>query len=243
MKLKKGDYKFVILLGFVGYFFAVGAQLLGTHYVGASLASLLNSLNPMTMYVFAVFLTQEKFSLQKILSIVICAIGVLLIVGKGKELHRVGILLSVISVIVWSLVSILMKKVMTKYPPLHITCYGVGVACICYLPISIGEYKITGGFPLDMNIVLLIIYMGAICTGLGYFLWNKSLAVLDPSTCAIFYPLQPVVSTILSVIILQEKISWSFIVGSLCIIVGVFINLYKTRGKQTCSNSKNLMKL
>ncbi|MBO0458115.1 EamA family transporter [Enterococcus hulanensis] len=231
-KLEKQDYKFVVVLGVIGYFLAVGTQLLGTHFVGASLASLLNSLNPISMYVFAVLFAQERLSFQKILSIFICIVGVLIIVGKGENLHIFGIVLSVLSVIIWSFVSVGMKRIMLKYPPIQITCYGVGIACVCYLPISIWEYKSGSEFLWSGNVLVLLLYMGAICTGLSYLMWNKSLSILNASTCSIFYPLQPVISTILSVLFLQESISWSFILGSLCIIMGVFINLYGMKGKK-----------
>ena len=48
-KLDRKHYPYVLLIGFGGYFISVGAQLLGTKYAGASVASLLNSMNPVTM--------------------------------------------------------------------------------------------------------------------------------------------------------------------------------------------------
>lgn len=230
-KIDKGDYKYIVLLGVIGYFVAVGAQLLGTSYAGASMASLLNSLNPIFMYIFAVLFVMEKISSQKVISIIVCLIGVYVIVGRGEGINGLGIALSVVSVVIWSLVSVLMRKVMVKYEPVQITCYSVGIACICYLPFSVWEYQDAESIIWSGSTLVLLLYMGVICTGVGYLLWNKSLSILSPSTCSIFYPLQPVISTMLSILILKETISLSFFAGSLFITAGIFINLYERKGK------------
>ncbi len=100
-KIEKEDYKYVILLGFAGYFIAVGAQLLGTRYAGASMASLINALNPVTITVFAVIFLGEKMTLRKGLGVVLSLLGVYVILGKGSgEGSMLGILLSLFSVVV-----------------------------------------------------------------------------------------------------------------------------------------------
>lgn len=44
-KIEKGDWKYVFMVGFLGYFLSLGAQLIGTKLSNASLASLVNSTN------------------------------------------------------------------------------------------------------------------------------------------------------------------------------------------------------
>lgn len=55
-RIAKGDRKYVLLLGLGGYVLSVGLQQLGTKLAGASLASLINCMNPVAICFFAVVL-------------------------------------------------------------------------------------------------------------------------------------------------------------------------------------------
>lgn len=64
-KLAREHIPYIICIGFTGYFISVGAQLLGTKYAGASMASLLNSMNPVTMTLFGAWILHEKLTVKK----------------------------------------------------------------------------------------------------------------------------------------------------------------------------------
>jgi len=226
VKMERQDYKYILLIGAVGYFVAVGAQLLGTKYAGASMASLINSLNPVTMTLFAALLLHEAMTLRKVAGILLAICGVYAIIGAGgADVNVPGVCLSLFSVLLWSFVSVMTRKLAQKYGSIQVTRYGAGVAAICYLPVCLGE--IVRGEPVqfDISCVLSLLYMGVVCTGVAYFLWNKSLSILEAGTCSAFYPVQPLVSTILGIVLLHETVGVSFLVGAALIVAGVLINL------------------
>ena len=64
--VEKGDRKYFFIVGFIGYFVAVDFQLLGTKYAGSSMASLINSLNPVFISVMAVFILKEKLTKEEL---------------------------------------------------------------------------------------------------------------------------------------------------------------------------------
>lgn len=142
---------------------------------------------------------------------------------KGKA---AGIALSLFSVLFWSLVSVLMRRVTQKYDAISVTRYGVGIAALCYLPVCLWEIAETGGIHLDAPGILALLYMGVVCTGGAYYLWNKSLSLLDASTCSAFYPVQPLVSAGLGMLFLGEKTGLGFWIGALLIVAGIFVNLF-----------------
>lgn len=142
---------------------------------------------------------------------------------KGKA---AGIALSLFSVLCWSLVSVLMRRVTQKYDAISVTRYGVGIAALCYLPVCLWEIAETGGIHLDAPGILALLYMGVVCTGGAYYLWNKSLSLLDASTCSAFYPVQPLVSAGLGMLFLGEKTGLGFWIGALLIVAGIFVNLF-----------------
>lgn len=225
-KIEKSDYKYVLLIGVAGYFVAVGAQLLGTKFASAAIASLMNSLNPVTMTLFAVILLGEAITFGKIAGIMLALGGVYVILGTGGEnAGLLGIVLSLFSVVLWSVVSVMTRKVTQKYEPLQITRSGVGVAAFFYLPVCLWEASYERGIHMDASCILALIYMGVICTGIAYFLWNKSLSMLEAGTCSAFYPIQPLVSAALGILVLGEKVSITFWMGAALIVAGVFVNI------------------
>ncbi len=222
-------------MGIGGYFLAVGAQLLGTKLAGSSIASLINSLNPVTMTIFGAILFREKLTARKILGIGLALFGVYAILGSGTDHISIpGILLSLFAVLAWSFVSVITKRVTRKYNALYITRLGCGIAAICYLPVSIGEIAKGHGEALhtlftDPSCILSLCYMGFLCTGLAYHLWNYCLSKLDASTCSSFYPIQPMVSTLLGILCFHEILTRRFLFGALLIIAGVLISLSHSR--------------
>ena len=230
-KLERKHFPYVILIGFGGYFIAVGAQLLGTKYAGASTASLLNSMNPVTISVFGAILLSEKLTARKIVGILLSVAGVIAILGGGIQGTSIpGILLSLFAVLFWSYVSVMTRKITREYNPLYISRLACGVAAICYMPVAAGQALITKAPVVDVLIhdvpcTLGLVYMGIMCTGVAYLLWNRSLSVLDAGTCAAFYPLQPAVSTLFGILLLGEKINAGFVIGAGLIVLGVLISL------------------
>lgn len=224
-KIERKDYPWLLLIGVGGYFTAVGAQLLGTKYAGASLASLLNSLNPVTMTLFAALFLHEKLTAKKAAGLVLALAGVYVILGGSGGGSMAGILLSLAAVLLWSAVSVLMRKVTQKYDSLQVTRWGVGIAALCYLPVCGAE--IASGLPvaLDLPCVLSLLYMGAVCTGIAYFLWNRSLSVLEAGLCSAFYPVQPLVSAALGMVLLGERTGIAFWGGAALIAAGILVNV------------------
>lgn len=234
-KLDKKDFPYVLLLGAGGYFLAVGAQLLGTKLSGSAMASLINSMNPVTMTLFGALLFHEKLTKKKIIGICLALVGVYSILGSNaKNAGLTGILLSLFAVVSWSFVSVISKRVTGKYNSLYITKLGTGIAFLCYLPVSLFEIVKGHGVALhvlatDISCIFALCYMGFLCTGLAYWLWNQSLLKLEASTCSSFYPIQPMVSTFLGILCFQEVITKGFLLGSLFIIVGVLLSLSKNK--------------
>lgn len=226
IQLQKEDIKYIFLIGFFGYTIAVGAQLIGTKLAGASMASLINSLNPVTMTIAGCLFLKEKLSKGKVIGILAAFIGVYVIVGAHKADNLWGIALSLFAVIGWSFMSVITRKITLKYDSLQITRMAIGIAAICNLPLGLGQLIAERrNVSLDIWCIMSLLYMGIFCTGFAYILWNKSLSMLEAGTCSAFYPIQPLVSTIFGVIFLHEVVGITFIIGAILIIAGVLVSL------------------
>jgi drug/metabolite transporter (DMT)-like permease len=86
------------------------------------------------------------------------------------------------------------------------------------------------GYDLNLHMVTLpvlgaIMFIGLISTAVSLLTWNKALAVTDAATCSLFYPLQALVSAVLGVALLHEKLTASFFIGAVLIVGGILYNV------------------
>ena len=218
--------KYIWILGFFGYTLSVGMQLMGTNLAGSTTASLINSMNPVIITLLAALLLKEPLTPNKIAGILFAVFGVYLIIGSDIQINPLGTLLSIAAVIGWSMTSVISRTALSTYDSLQVTRHAVGIAALCNFPICLAELIMTGA-PASVSLpsVFCLLYMGICCTGLTYILWNNSLATLPASTCSSFYPIQPLTSALLGIVLFQEKLTAAFMIGALFIVCGIFTSL------------------
>jgi drug/metabolite transporter (DMT)-like permease len=231
VKIERRDFKMIFLLGFVGYFIGVGAQMLGIKYSNASVASLLNAMNPIFIILFAVPLLKEKITVYKLVSVAAAVAGAFIIIGGVQDSGMVtGALMCLLCVLAWSLMSVASKHLSIKYDSLAVTTYAMLVALVFMLPVSLIEIALTPNVRLfEPGPIAAVLYMGCITTALAYVLWNKSISMMEAGLASLFYPVQPMVSVILGTIFLGERMNASFFIGAALIVGGVVYSILAGR--------------
>lgn len=218
--VKKGDWPILFAIGFTGYFASFCLQMLGINRLTGSVSSLLGAMNPIFIPILAAFFLHERITLAKIACVALSMAGVVVIVGVDGTVDASGALLMLASVFLWSTASIIIRRVSGRYDPMQIAL----IAILCALPFTGGWSLIElqsapCSFPLES--VLAVLYMGVLGTAVTHSLWNYSLRVMDASFCSMFYPMQPLVSSILGVLFLHEAVIPSFVIGALMICCGI----------------------
>ncbi len=191
--VKKGDWKYIWIVGGLGYFVSITFQLVGTKLLDASLASLINGMNPITISLLAAVFLKEKIHKRHIASICISIAGVYIILGVGGA---------------------------------SVNAAGLGAALIFTVPCAILESVRTPPI-FTGSAVLACIYLGVAGTAVAHTLWNMGLKLRDASVCSMFYPLQPLTSSILGVVLLGEVLTWNFVVGGVLICMGIIVSVMK----------------
>ena len=138
MAIQKMDIKYILMIGLGGYFLGIGFQLLGNNYCDASLASLINSTNPVIIILMALSILKERVTRQQIFSVGCALLGTVVIIGQingGSSL--LGALLSCGAVVCWSFGSVIVRLISSKYDALVITILSMFIGAIAALPFSI----------------------------------------------------------------------------------------------------------
>ncbi len=113
---------------------------------------------------------------------------------------------------------------------LTVTTCGIYIAAIATIPLMLYEMVTTQSLNfLHARYLLVLLYVAVCCTAIPHSLWNYSLSRVEASTCSLFYPIQPLTSMVLGVLLLHEHMTLGFFIGAALIVFGV---LYSTLGKE-----------
>lgn len=218
--VKKGDWPILFAIGFTGYFASFCLQMQGINRLTGSVSSLLGAMNPIFIPILAAFFLHERITPAKIACVALSMAGVVVIVGVDGTVDASGALLMLASVFLWSTASIIIRRVSGRYDPMQIAL----IAILCALPLTGGWSLIelqSAPCSFTLESVLAVLYMGVLGTAVTHSLWNYSLRVMDASFCSMFYPMQPLVSSILGVLFLHEAVTPGFVIGALMICCGI----------------------
>ena len=210
----------LLAIGMLEYFLSFCLQMLGINRLTGSVSSLLGAMNPIFIPILAAVFLGERLTKEKIGCVMISMVGVVLIVGVNGTVDVMGAALMLLSVFLWSSTSIIIRRLAGAYDPMQIAMMAMLVALPFTGAWAAAELQ-RNACTLSLSAVLAVLYMGLVGTAAAHSLWNYSLSKMDASFCSMFYPLQPLVASILGVLILHEEITPNFLIGGAVICCGI----------------------
>ena len=219
-RMTREDVMTAAAIGVIGYFMSFCLQMLGISRLTGSISSLLGAMNPIFIPILASFYLKEKLTWEKVLCVAVSMVGVVLIVGVNGKVDVLGALLMLVSVFLWSSASVIIRRVSGKYDPMQIAMLGMAFGLPLTGAWAIAELQ-TAAFSLPLQSLLAVLFMGIVGTAVAHTLWNTSLSLMDASFCSMFYPMQPLVASVLGVLILGETITPNFVIGGGIVCCGI----------------------
>lgn len=240
-KIAREDWKYFVLVGFLGYFLTISLIQLGISLTGASMAALINSLTPVSVTVMAALILKERITRVKVLCLILALAGTAVVTsGAGGQGDLLGIAVVLISVLCWGMASVYMRRLTASYPAILVTTYSMAISLIFHIPAGIFT-ALHQPVVISPKAVAVVLYLGLIGSGLSQFTWTKCLSLLPASTCSLFYPLQPIFSALLGALILGERFRPTFFIGLLLISADVALST-REAGRQAADKSKFIKK-
>jgi drug/metabolite transporter (DMT)-like permease len=223
----------IVSMGLTGvtgfyFFFNLSAQL-----TSASVGSLIQGFIPVCIALFAAIFLKEKLSAAQIAGIIISLIGVTLIGFLAPNNNDVpnstrGNLYMIIAIVAWGAYTIISKKV-AHLNPFLITSLSTLVGSLFLLPAALFENRLHGWPPIHFNSWLVILYLGAISSGVCYLLYNQSLKLLSAAQVGNFANLDPVVGLIIALVFLHDRVNLLQIAGAVLVLAGIILSTRKSR--------------
>lgn len=231
MKRPKGiaraDRRMFLALAFIGIGVYYIFQYYGVKFAGASISSILVMLFcPVTIFAISAWKYKEKVSHAEMLGLVLSCVGCFLVITNGSLAFVsrietiVGGVFGIICAVFWGIYTVEGKKVVKTYDPMTSTAYITILGTFMVVPFAAADVHLTGqAFPLSFFICA--IYLGVLCTVVGYVFWFKALTGLDARTTGVVLYFEPVVTVVFAWILLNEVIGWVSALGSVVTVAGV----------------------
>ncbi len=236
LKLKNPKHEFVFagagLFGIVLYFMLENTALTMTY---ASNVGIIVACAPFFVAVaVGIFFKNEKSGKFFYIGFVIAMTGVILISMNGQKsfnLNPAGDGLAFLAMISWGVYSALVKKIGEwDYPTIAVTRRIYFYAILFLIPVLI-QQKAAWDISLIHNpqVVSNFLFLGIGASAMGFMLWNLSTKWIGAVKTSVYIYVSPVVTVVLSMLILHEKMTVISVVGSLLIFVGLIISQKKTQ--------------
>jgi len=235
-KLHKKDIIPIFILGFFGVMvYHLGINY-GEQYISPGAASLIIATIPVFIVVLAVVFLNEKITLKKLLGIVLALCGVLIISVWGTQDASIeieyifGALAVLVAALMGALYTVAGKKLLARYSALSLTVYAMLLGSLGLLPF-LSKSLLDEVSAMSLDSWFVVIFLGVCSTVIGYVLWYAALEMKTASDVSVYLYAIPVISTIISYFLFDDKITLLFIFGGVLVIASLTIVNMKTQQK------------
>ena len=199
-------------------------------YTFASNVGVIISIAPFFAAVFAhVFLKEERLTFQFFVGFLIAFTGVFLISFNGfsvLKLNPRGDILAVFAAVVWSVYSILTKKIGEfQYNTIQTTRRIFFYGLVFMLPsLKIFQFNPSVDVLIQPTNLFNILFLGLGASALCFVTWNAAVRILGAVRTSVYIYLVPVITIVTSIIVLKERITGMAMLGVILTLTGLFIS-------------------
>lgn len=231
IKLDRADIPSLLWLSFLAVPMNQFLYLYGIKFTLAANGALLYALTPAMILVLSAFYLKEPMTRMKVIGVITAFFGITIVVfEKGVDLssdYAYGNGMIFLAVMAWALFAIQGKHLVKKYGAFHITALSMIGGALMFLPVGLLRFALYGIPTIDPGDWGGILYLSLGTSVVAYILWFYALGRMDTAKVAVFANAQPILATILSVVLLGQTVSTTFLVGGAITITGVLITQRK----------------
>ncbi|WXR61112.1 DMT family transporter [Peptostreptococcaceae bacterium AGR-M142] len=225
LKFDKSDFIYFLLTGVFGISLYFYFENTGIIYLSPSIASIIIGTIPVFIVIIETIFYKEIFTFQKLLSLSLSIIGLILVVDFNFEnINKndlYGYIMMFGAVLAFLVFSFATKPLSKKYSNIKLTFYQSIFGTVTLLPFIFFENFNMINF--NNNLLIHFLFLSIICSALAYYFYLYAFKELGPSICALYINLSPVFTIIFEYIIFKNIINRKQIFGAILIILSVYI--------------------
>jgi drug/metabolite transporter (DMT)-like permease len=220
------DLRALLLLGIFGVIANQLFFVLGLAYTSVGHASIVATLMPVLVLLFAAFIGQERLTPRKVIGMAIAAAGVA-VLQLAKEAGSTATLLGdafiFLSGISLAIFTVRSKQVMKRYGSLTINTVAYAGGALAIAPLTLWLSLRYGLARVSAAAWWSLAYMAVFSSVLAYFIYNYALTYMPASRASAISYLQPLGATLLAVALLGEPVTTVLAIGGILVLTGVFV--------------------
>ena len=229
------NLKYVLILGITSITLFNSIVYYSLQFTQVISGVLMISTIPVMIIFFSSLLKIEKTNFYQIMGVIFSMLGVIVIVTqlnvekiKGFSFNK-GDLSIIIAMLSWALYSALLKKKKLELSQISLLQVIISSGLVFLFPIYIIEMNQGRFVTLELPFILTLIYV-VLFPGLASFIcWIKGIGLIGANRSGIFLHLMPIFSTILAILIFNEKFMIFHLVGAILIISGIILSSKRQR--------------
>lgn len=243
-KTEKVHTKDLIII-FLGGISGIAATYLsfawGLKYTTPVHFSLIVALNPIiAMFMSALFL-KETINKQKITGALLGIIGAWVLISQMSismpgEDNLLGITFAAINTIMFGFYLIIIRKVAAKYTPITLQKWMFLFAALFIIPFSIKELSLQKIYSSACTLqpILQFGFVLLLATVFNNLMFPVALKHIQPVIAGIYTNLQPIIASVVAILIGQDVFNWHEPVSAFLVISGVLIVSYARSKRPDC---------
>lgn len=226
-KVEKKDFLLMAACGFFGVVINQEMFFLGLSITTPINASLLMIITPIMVFIISFFMAQERVTWQKVLGILLGAAGAFIIIsGKGFSFSGetvLGDLFILINSISYGIYLVMVRPLMKKYHPLTVVKWVFFFGLFPVIVFGFNQFNQIQWHTFAIQHWLAVAFVIVCTTFVAYLLNMLALREVHSSVVGAYIYLQPIVATIISILVGKDHLTPQKLVSAVLIFSGVYM--------------------
>lgn len=241
-KLRKSDYWLFLKLAFVGLLLNQVLFISGLKFTTVAHSALVVTFGPLFTLLFAWRRGQESLTGTNLFGMALSICGILFLnLDKNLNLqtaYLVGDLLTLGGSMTFAYYTVMSKNVAAQYGAVSATAFTYLAGACVFLPVGLPALVTLPWLELPWGVLAAFFYVAVLSSVLAPLIFYYALRHISASRLAALTYLQPVLTTISSVLILSEQLTLNFIFGGSIVLAGILLTQRSTQGRATLGKSQ-----
>ena len=218
------------VMGFFGIFVHQMLQAFGLTLTTAVHTGWLIGLIPIWSALLSLALRKERFNGLKVAGLLGGFAGAALVISRGQFSQQIlqlpatrGDFLILLSTVNWAVYSVLGHDTIRRLGPTRATAGAMLFGWLMLGPLFVWNQGWRELQHISLTGWGAVLFLGIGCSGLGYLFWYGALERIEVSRVAAFLYVEPIVILFAAVVLLNEPVSTTTVLGGLLVLLSVFM--------------------
>lgn len=190
----------------------------------------------LTMLIYRMFYKSERLRVAQLLGSITACLGMVIVVLNGRfvlRLSPVGDVLAFMACLSWAFYSLMMKPALQRYSSVFITRKVFFYGVLTVLP----YYIVVPGFPsfdtlMQPAVLSNLLFLSVVASMACFLTWNWYIGRLGAVQATNWVYLNPIATIAAAWLVLDEEITAYFLIGSILILLGMYVSERKGTSPQ-----------